>query len=76
LEELFGLWEKGKKRPWSEISKPYAASTTTAYQPGAKIRFSPNKCGSRATLTLIGKLQKHKLFYNNLIALAWEFPLF
>jgi hypothetical protein len=40
-----------KKRPWSEISKPYAASTTTAYQLGAKIRFSPNKCGSRATLT-------------------------
>jgi len=40
-----------KKRSWSEISKPYAASTTTAYQLGAKIRFSPNKCGYQSTLT-------------------------
>ncbi|PXF53770.1 MAG: hypothetical protein C4B58_16290, partial [Deltaproteobacteria bacterium] len=42
-----------KKRPWSEPSKPYAASTTTVYQLGAKMRFSPNKCGSQSTLTLI-----------------------
>jgi len=41
---LFGLWGK-EKRHWSEISKPYATSSTTAYQLGAKIRFSPNKCG-------------------------------
>ena len=51
MEELFGLWGKEKKSPWSEISKPYAAPKTTAHQLGPKIRFSPNKCGSQSTLT-------------------------
>ena len=37
----------------------YAASTTTAYQLGAKIRFSPNKRGSQATLTDVNATSVH-----------------
>lgn len=48
---------KGKKRPWSKISKPYAASATTAYQLGAKTRFSPNKCGFQAPFTAINAIK-------------------
>jgi len=64
-----------KKTPWSEPGKPYATSSTTAYQLGAKIRFSPNKCGSQATLTdkerkrtkSIKKKEVFNLFNSNLL---------
>ena len=50
---------------------PITTSKTTGYQLGAKIRFSPNKCGSQSTLTLsigrvsVGHVYRGKMIVDN-----------